>query len=690
MKLFNRLVMLGFSTITLSTAACGTMYTTHVDSDEAALGKVVVYRIGIAYYERKATVVDGHVMLTVPHDKVDDFLKSLTVADARTGKPLPIAYPTQGANQTGQVDMEIQVQDRNVRDVVITYITASPAWKPSYRFVVRPDHKVDIQGWAIVDNTSGETWKKVQVGVGSSSALSFRYDLRTVRNVFREQLKGEERIAVAPPTGGSTHGTVADKPAIVANFAANDLAAAAPADDSFAETVATAATRGSSGAGRPGRAPAARQVSPQRERIKNLADELNRGRGEVTLKTYAASGADEDSATDRGNWLRNELIAEGVAPARLKVELDDSKGRQDLEIVQEAVAATAADGTPAPETPVGESHFQSPSPITVERGTSALVAVLDKVAEGDIVYLYDPRGERGNTRFAFRSVRVVNPTPYTLETGPVTVYGEERFIGEGLTDPIPPHATAMVPFALDRQVIVEEDQNNGDRISKLVSLQRGVLRTEVKHEKRTTYKVTSLLREETRVFIKHDVKRGWTLVKNPTIHERMGESHLFEVTLAAQETKTVEIVESTPLVKTFDLRSSSALDVVALYLDTPDAEKRFREPMAKLIAIHQEMYGVREQIELSRLRISEYRTRMAELEGQLHSLKNVPNARTLMAHLQQKLKEMSNGVQKDTIQVVNYEQQLMMARVRFQDGLSELTLEKPANAPTTKVSQTNP
>ena len=60
-------------------------YTTHVASD-SALGRVVVYRSGIAFYERRAKVKDRVVTLTVPHDKVNDFLKSLTVADAKTGE----------------------------------------------------------------------------------------------------------------------------------------------------------------------------------------------------------------------------------------------------------------------------------------------------------------------------------------------------------------------------------------------------------------------------------------------------------------------------------------------------------------------------------------------------------------------------------------------------------------------------
>ena len=175
----------------------------YVRVDTMALGRVVVYRNGVAYYERRARLDGESLRIRVPADKVNDFLKSLTVRDAATGKPLPVGFPSPGAEVAGMVDMTIQLPRSAPTDVVLTYITEAPAWKPSYRLMVDKDGAVRLQGWAIVDNTSGEDWKDVMVGVGSSSALSFRYDLWSVRQVLRETLTSEDRFAIAPPTATS-------------------------------------------------------------------------------------------------------------------------------------------------------------------------------------------------------------------------------------------------------------------------------------------------------------------------------------------------------------------------------------------------------------------------------------------------------------------------------------------------------
>ena len=65
-------------------AGCGPKHANFVKVDNVALGRVVVYRNGVAFYERRATVTGGTLTVSVPRDRVDDFLKSLTVVDAIT------------------------------------------------------------------------------------------------------------------------------------------------------------------------------------------------------------------------------------------------------------------------------------------------------------------------------------------------------------------------------------------------------------------------------------------------------------------------------------------------------------------------------------------------------------------------------------------------------------------------------
>lgn len=715
-------------------AGCGPKHASFVKVDHVALGRVVIYRNGVAFYERRATVSGGVLTVSVPRDRVDDFLKSLTVVDAITKQPIPVAIPRRQTEDGTNLVMHLQLPSKDTADVVLTYVTEAPAWKPSYRVVVA-DRDVMLEGWAIVDNTSGEDWRNVLVGVGSSSALSFRYDLWSVRQVQRETLASEERFAIAPPTGVSPYGTV--KPGdpggevLLSELGDDEIRRpdghpddasarrlAHKAEAGEAETIAitgaapaieSTSTSGRGGrdvrhAGKAGprRVARAEPPSPSRLRGVSVADDARVARGDLKMKQlsksllssdrtivvegYASSADGEASrrASDRANIVRNQLIDQGIAPARIKV-VTKVAPNQPERVRLVAQAAAPGETRPVPgkpidvhAPPVGESHFANPRPMTVDRGSSAMVSMVRRQTEGEVVYLYDAESERGNANFAFRAVRFKNPTDSTLETGPVTVYGRERFIGEGLTEPIPPRASAVVPFALDRQIVVERHDGEDDRISRLLSLQRGILSAEVQHVRRRRLTITNRLDQVAKVFVRHTVNKGWTLIDAPPAFERVGDAHLFEVQLRPHEVKHVMVAEATPIERTLDLSADVTLEMMKVWVEAPEATPELRDQLRKLLAIHKGLVDLAQEQTSLRRRLTDYRGRMDELHAQIVTLQVVKTGGDLMSHLKAKMKDISNRVQRTTIQLVDQEEKIMLARVRFQDTLAELALPDAA------------
>ena len=184
--------------------------------------------------------------------------------------------------------------------------------------------------------------------------------------------------------------------------------------------------------------------------------------------------------------------------------------------------------------------------MNVPGGSSAMVSILNKEADGEVVYLFDPESPHGDESFPFKAIRLRNPTDSVLESGPVTVFAAGRFIGEGLVEPIPARSVAFVPFALDRQVVVERKNNERDEIARIITVQRGVFSTEAKHTRRTTLTLHNRQDEKSVVYVRHTVQPGYKLAKSPAVSERMGLAHLFRVELAPKGKTEVEIEEVTP------------------------------------------------------------------------------------------------------------------------------------------------
>jgi len=84
-------------------------------------------------------------------------------------------------------------------DLTASYIVEMPRWKPAYRLVVGGDGLL-VQGWAVVDNVSGEDWNGVKLSLVAGSPMSFIYDLHSPQFTRRPDLtpRGQE-VAIAPP-----------------------------------------------------------------------------------------------------------------------------------------------------------------------------------------------------------------------------------------------------------------------------------------------------------------------------------------------------------------------------------------------------------------------------------------------------------------------------------------------------------
>jgi hypothetical protein len=788
-----------------------------VSVDRAVLGRVVIYRNGVAFYERRATVVDGKLAVHVPRARVDDFLKSLTVVDPATRKPLSVSIPRQEYGD--RLQMTIETGDRRNADVLLTYVTEAPAWKPSYRVVVGPNGKVMLEGWAIVDNLSGEDWKDVQVGVGASSALAFRYDLWSVRHVDRDLLQGDERFAIAPPTGvspyefsgaellGELKGAQGDASGVsfsgassqenqfyvdgvnTTGLARSGSSPAGSHDTGSLQGVVTDKRTGQKLAGvsvvasGPGTATAAAitddngfyrlsslpkgtyvvtffyadiqikqaGVSVSNDKVTPVSQQIDQEQtaGEVVQTTGKAPTIDPTSSTQGitidKNYLRNipvpgrtfeaalgavagstsdaggsavdlrgiaakvtqshkdvvievhdrdakqaelragrtrdRLVDEGVPLARIRVVPKVGPGEgMTLRLLAVAPGSAPEPSAPpparaqGPDTPVGESHFLSERPLTVRTGTSTMVAMVHAETSGGVVYLYDPISDRGDQRFAFKAVRLDNPASDTLEPGPITVYGDGRFIGEGITEPVPPHAAVVVPFALDRQIVVSTKESERDQIARLVTVQRGIVTAEVQHRLETHFTLTSRLDRPARVYLRHRLKGDWTVVAAPPRSLQLGDSRLFEVDLAPGATQEVTIAEATPVQRTLELSSPETLDLMHVFVEDPQASPELRAQIDALVGTQRAAADLTDRIQTLRDQLSEYRTREGELHAQVVTLRAVRAGGDLVTALKAKLSDTNDRIQKATLAIVEAQERLMLLRVKFQNQLADLHL----------------
>jgi len=92
----------------------------------------------------------------------------------------------------------IDSTDDKQRQVVASYMIPAPVWKSSYRLIFGAEGKPVLEGWAIVDNTTGEDWNKVQLSLVSGRPISFVSQLYPPKYLARPEAELADDNAARP------------------------------------------------------------------------------------------------------------------------------------------------------------------------------------------------------------------------------------------------------------------------------------------------------------------------------------------------------------------------------------------------------------------------------------------------------------------------------------------------------------
>lgn len=154
--------------------------------------------------------------------------------------------------------------------IIASYITPTPIWKSSYRLVFGTTGEPLLEGWAIVDNTSGDDWENVRLSLVSGLPVSFITSLYAPRYLQRPVIQLAQDRAWAPIVhGGAIEGAAQDAGQLAEAFGGRaDMAkaAAAPAPASLAYR---------------------QSVMQERDMAANASDELRRNEMTSTIAAQA-------------------------------------------------------------------------------------------------------------------------------------------------------------------------------------------------------------------------------------------------------------------------------------------------------------------------------------------------------------------------------------------------------------------
>jgi hypothetical protein len=106
------------------------------------------------------------------------------------------------SRSTDKRSIYIDSSDAKERQIAAGYMIPTPVWKSSYRLIFNQKPEPTLEGWAIVDNTTGEDWTNVHLAVVSGRPVSFISNLYEPKYVARRTVELPEDRAAAPVVYG--------------------------------------------------------------------------------------------------------------------------------------------------------------------------------------------------------------------------------------------------------------------------------------------------------------------------------------------------------------------------------------------------------------------------------------------------------------------------------------------------------
>ena len=459
------------------------------------------------------------------------------------------------------------------RDLRVSYISEVPVWKSTYRILFSDSktpgtQQATLQGWSVVDNTTGEDWNNVQLSLIAGAPQSFIQPLSQPIYSRRPEIPIAESAQLTPQThesgemvgvaGSGIRGTVTDPSGAVI-----------PRATVVATNVITNV----------------QMMRTTDERGNFTMSPLPSGTYRVEVNSLGFQRLLEEGVTVNGTQMAalnlklnvgsvSETVTVSAAPAMLNSEsaelgsLSSSRRRTTslAGLGQGAVSydiAAAASIAPNSTGAAFDDFFayNLTEPITIRKNESALVPILQTKIDSERVTLWSP-----SEPTPLRALWITNTSNLTLDRGSFSIVEDGNFGGEGLLDPIHPREKRLLSYAVDQAVRVTAE---GDTIPNKVTeitVSKGVLVLRSSQAVKVTYVVRNAAPDARTVVIEHPVRAGYVLDSGPKPDETTSEAYRFRVAVPAGETVRLAVGEVVPGEARFVLTNSDE-DQLALILN---------------------------------------------------------------------------------------------------------------------------
>lgn len=277
------------------------------------------------------------------------------------------------------------------------------------------------------------------------------------------------------------------------------------------------------------------------------------------------------------------------------------------------------------------------SPVTVRRGRSAMVPILQTRLEFRKERIYNSRKQPRNPVI---TARFVNDTGLTLERGPLTVVEAGEYAGDALVPFTGPGGDIFLAYAVDLGVTIKETPEAG-RVLSSIHIKDGMLVVEEWDIRKVVYQVENRNDRAIRVTLEHERMEGYDAFDTPAPAESTAQHHRYAVAVPAHGVASFTAQQRRLVFRREEVRNQKLAQLAAWLRDnmlSPELHGRLRAILALYDRIAEHEAGLKKN-EAARQEIF---GQQKVIQGNLGALKDTGEEGQLRARYARTLQELED------------------------------------------------
>lgn len=559
--------------------------------------RMTLYKHGVGYFERRGAVSGEELALTFHEEQMNDLLKSLTVIDQGQGQVLGVDYPTPQSREERLAGNSIRLrQGSSLRDLIASLRgrRVSLALNQDERHDGRvlgideiAEQPLAAAQVSLLDAQRGEVLTfplgRVQ-GVylrdeDAARDLNFFLDTAMAQDDYRRVT-----VRLSPGEHDLLVGYVAPAPTWRVSYRL--VAAEAAAEEALLLGWGIFDNQ-------------------LEEDLENIELTLVAGMPISfiydlhTPFTPERPVVEEEARVTAGPVVFEAPLEKGALREAAPAAMSRQRGRMalaSLQADQRDAMREAAQVTTSGEARGEQFQYRIGTPVTVGRGQSAMVPIIAADLPGRRELLYNSRQLEAHP---VATLRLRNTSGLTLERGPVTVIAGDGYAGEAILDYTADGGELFVPYAVELNVQVREQQQHRSELRAL-QIEGAYLIMEQWEIRDRDYFVVNKSAIEQTVLVEHPRAPHFELFDTPEPMETTAGELRFSVSVPARQERRLR-VQQRQLISRREHLERQSYEQLSRYLRHGLLNREQHDAVAELLRLWERIGEVQRRLENSEI-----------------------------------------------------------------------------------------